>query len=97
MPAVLLLLAAVVGGHLGAAGDLAGAPAGLAALTVAVAGTLLLALLGALRAGPVAAEGGLVASAARQHTERTAFLPLRDPAAPGRAQPRAPGALPRAA
>ncbi|MFW6204652.1 MAG: DUF6412 domain-containing protein [Actinomycetota bacterium] len=38
-----------------------------------------------------------MASAARQHTERTAFLLLHDPAAPGRAQPRAPGALPRAA
>lgn len=97
MPAALLLLAALAAGHLGAAVELAGAPAGLAALTVAAAATLLLALLGALRAGPVAVGSGLAEPAVRQKAERTAFLPLRDPAAPGRPQPRAPSALPRAA
>lgn len=97
MPAALLLLAALVGGHLGAAVELADAPAGLAVLTVTAAATLLLTLLVALRTAPVAVGGGLLTSTIRQQAERTAFLPLRDPSAPGRPRPRAPSALPRAA
>lgn len=97
MPTVLVLLTAIAGSHLGAAVELAGAPAGLAALAVAATGMLLVALLGALRAGPIAVSAGIPASAVRQRTERTAFLPLRDPAAPGRPRPRAPGARSRAA
>lgn len=97
MPALIVLLV----GSAVAAVDLTGGPAegiaGMAALAVLAAGVLLLALAVALRAVPVPTAGALSASAVRRRRLRTDFLPVRDPAAPGRSRPRAPSAQPRVA
>jgi hypothetical protein len=92
MPAVLVLLLELLAGPLGAATELAGAPAGMAALAVVGAAALLLTLLVAVHTTPVA--GALAPSAVRQHGERTVFLALCDPDAAGRPRPRAPSLRP---
>lgn len=96
MLAPLLLLADVLVGGLAAAVQPAASPAGFAAIALAAATALLLTLVLTQRAVPLPAYGAFIASAVRQHSIRTAFLPLRDPDAPGRPRPRAPSALVRA-
>ena len=90
MLALILLFAS----QFSAAVELAGAPAGMAAIAV-VAAAVLLTVVVSVRAVPGA--GPLVASAVRQRGERTIFLPLRDPDAAGRPRPRAPSAQPAVA
>lgn len=97
MPALLVLFAAVLAGPFGASAELTGSPAGMATIAVVAAGALLLTLVVALRTVSLPAGGELTASAVRQRTERTGYLPLRDPDAPGRPRPRAPSAPPGAA
>ncbi|MFB9908372.1 DUF6412 domain-containing protein [Allokutzneria oryzae] len=68
------------------------APSLLAALSLALAAAAVLLVAGrvvprGVTTGPVVA----VAVALRERARRTAFLPQRDPTAPGRPRPRAPG------
>ncbi|GCD99571.1 DUF6412 domain-containing protein [Embleya hyalina] len=64
---------------------------------VAVAVTVVLALAGAAAAWAPSAEWARARGAAlRRRADRLAFLPSRDPDAPGRARPRAPGTGPAA-
>ncbi|HEX6235402.1 MAG TPA: DUF6412 domain-containing protein [Jiangellaceae bacterium] len=92
MLAVVGLLFEVLAGPVGVATELAGTPAGMAAIVVAAAAVLLPALVGAVHAVPVRVS--LIASAVRQRAERTVFLPLCDPDAQGRPRPRAPSVRP---
>lgn len=64
----------------------------LALAALAIAGLLVAAagIAGTARPGP--ASAGRVRTALRERTARTAFLRLRDPAAPGRPLSRAPSA-----
>jgi hypothetical protein len=91
VPTFVLLLFEVLAGPVGVATELAGTPAGMAAIVVAAA-TVLFALVVAVHGVPVG--GSLVASAVRQRAERTVFLPLCDPDAAGRRRPRAPSVRP---
>ncbi|HEU4541282.1 MAG TPA: DUF6412 domain-containing protein [Jiangellaceae bacterium] len=91
----MLVLMLLLAGHITAVVELAGSPAGLAALAATAAAALLLTLVVPERAALIA--GPLVASAVRQRGERTAFLPLCDPNAVGRPHPRAPSSRPRVA
>ena len=87
-----VLLFELLAAPLGAATELAAAPAGMAAIAVVLAGTLLLSLVVALRSVPIA--GPLLVSAVRQRGERAVFLQLCDPDAAGRPRPRAPSVRP---
>ncbi|MFI8822312.1 DUF6412 domain-containing protein [Streptomyces sp. NPDC053431] len=66
-----------------------GAGAGLSAAFAVAAAGFLYALTGARSALPVPPTR--VRTALRDRARRTAFLPQRDPDAPGRRRPRAPG------
>lgn len=75
-------------------------PSGLLMLAAITVTCLLLALLA--QSGRIAAVAGALPQASRtaalrEKSWRTAFLPLRDPDAPGRARPRAPSVRPAAA
>ncbi|TWD84094.1 hypothetical protein FB561_5268 [Kribbella amoyensis] len=61
----------------------------LAAAVLTAAAVLLSALLVSRRSAPVLVP--VRAVAARERSEQVAFLRLRDPGAPGRPRPRAPG------
>jgi Family of unknown function (DUF6412) len=76
-----------------------GKPTGLAALAAITLTCLLIALLarGARLAAAVSAPLRSGAAALREKSWRAAFVPQRDPDAPGRARPRAPTAAPAAA
>ncbi|WP_129664824.1 DUF6412 domain-containing protein [Phytoactinopolyspora endophytica] len=95
MPLLLLLLADVLVGSFSVAIELTGGSAGLALVAVAAAALVTLVAIGR----PVVTQtcGPLTASAVRQRAHRTAFMPLLDPVAPGRPQPRAPSLRPRVA
>ncbi|NEE04463.1 DUF6412 domain-containing protein [Phytoactinopolyspora halotolerans] len=96
MPMLLVLLADILVGSISAAMELTGGPVGLTTVAVAAAASLVMLLaVGRPALAPVC--GQLIASAVRQRADRTAFLPLLDPIAPGRPQPRAPSPRPRAA
>lgn len=97
MLAPLLPFVDVLVGGLAAVVQPADSPAGIAAIALAAAAALLLTLILTRRAIPLPAYGAFIASAVRQHSVRTAFLPLRDPDAAGLPRPRAPSALIRAA
>lgn len=73
---------------LGAMPTPAGAFVGIA--TVAVAGALVV-LLTSLRADPVRSAMRVRGVVLREHARHSAHLRLRDPDAPGRTRPRAPG------
>jgi hypothetical protein len=89
--ALLALLAVLVGGK---------PSTGLAMLAAITLTAMLVALLavGARMAAAVTAIPlGSRVAALREKSWRAAFLPQRDPDAPGRARPRAPSAAPAAA
>ena len=71
-----------------------GASGPLALATALTAGLALVLLLCAPRAHlePAAAPARAGATSLRERARRAAFVPLRDPDAPGRARPRAPAA-----
>jgi hypothetical protein len=91
LPALLALLAVLVGGK---------PSTGLAMLAAITLTAMLVALL-AVGARMAAAVTAIPLSsrvaALREKSWRAAFLPQRDPDAPGRARPRAPSAAPAAA
>lgn len=95
MPAPLLILQ-LLAELFGTAPQLTGGAAGIAALAVVAAGTVMLTLVLALRSVPLPAGSTLAPGAVRRRAERTAFLPLCDPDAAGRPRPRAPSARQRA-
>jgi hypothetical protein len=88
VPLLFLLLADVLVGSFGAAALLDGGPASLAVIAVAAAAVFTLIVLH--DRVPLTTDRGLVASAVRQRSTRTAFMPLCNPAADGRPRPRAP-------
>jgi Family of unknown function (DUF6412) len=89
--ALLVLLAVLIGGK---------PSAGLAMLAAITLTAMLVALLAAgarIAAAATAIPLGRRVAALREKSWRAAFLPQRDPDAPGRARPRAPSAVPAAA
>ncbi|HEX6196977.1 MAG TPA: DUF6412 domain-containing protein [Jiangellaceae bacterium] len=97
MPAILSLLIELLGGSLDSAIALSGSPGAATMLAIiAAAGLFFVFAVASYSDMPVAA-GSLQPAAVRRRAERTAFLPLCDPAAPGRPRPRAPSARHRAA
>lgn len=87
--ALLVLLAVVIGGK---------PSAGLAMLAAITLTAMLVALLAAgAQVAATAIPLDRRVAALREKSWRAAFLPQRDPDAPGRARPRAPSAAPAAA
>jgi Family of unknown function (DUF6412) len=89
--ALLALLALLIGGK---------PSAGLAMLAAITVTAMLVALLAAgarIAAAATAIPLGRRVAALQEKSWRAAFLPQRDPDAPGRARPRAPSAVPAAA
>jgi len=87
LPALLALLAVLVGGK----------PSAGLAMLAAITLTAMLAAGARMAAAMTAIPLGSRVAALREKSWRAAFLPQRDPDAPGRARPRAPSAAPAAA
>ncbi|GLY71464.1 DUF6412 domain-containing protein [Amycolatopsis taiwanensis] len=70
-------------------GELIANPAGMLVMASVLAAGLV--VIVAARIEPPTSPVRILALALRERSRRTAFLPLRDPDAPGRSRPRAPG------
>ncbi|WP_027945656.1 DUF6412 domain-containing protein [Amycolatopsis taiwanensis] len=70
-------------------GELIANPAGMLVMASVLAAGLV--VIVAARIEPPTSPVRILALVLRERSRRTAFLPLRDPDAPGRSRPRAPG------